>query len=282
MKIIHISDLHLGGEDEERFGENPFRRLKDCIEHVNAYHSDADLCVFTGDLSDSGDLPSYQRFRSAVASLTAPYRLLPGNHDLRANMVAALPEIQVDGSGFLQSFLDLQDARLLFLDTLNEGISAGEYCPIRTAWLNEKLAGADGRPCYMFMHHPPVAIGLPYLDPVALADADRFLDVPRRHGNVGHIFFGHVHRDVSGTVAGIPFLGQRGLHARFPLDFGAPRSVVEQAPPAYGVILIDAAHATVVAHSCDFREHWPQYFSKTGERLVTAVAAGQEAKDGFR
>ena len=101
---------------------------------------------------------------------------------------------------------------------------------------------------------------------------ERFLDLLKRHGNVRHIFFGHVHRDVAGTVAGIPFSAQRGLHARFVLDLVGPVTVVEQAPPSYAIIFIDRAGERVVVHNCDFLERWPVYSTQTGELVAPGGA----------
>ncbi|MDX8478992.1 phosphodiesterase [Mesorhizobium sp. VK24D] len=264
MKIIQVTDVHLGRRGEMRFGANLNERLDRCIDHINARHGDATLCVFTGDLTESGETESYADLKSALGRLSVPYRLLPGNHDRRVNLIAAFPENRTDGNGFVQSVFDTTEGRLVFLDSLAEGRVTGELCDNRLAWLDARLAEAAGKPVYLFLHHPPVELGLTILDPLGLEQPQRLLDVLARHGNVRYIFFGHVHRDIAGTVAGIPFSAQRGLHARFVLDLVGDE-VVEQAPPAYSVVLIDGAR--VVIHSCDFLENWPLWSPATGQRV---------------
>ncbi|WFP77985.1 phosphodiesterase [Mesorhizobium sp. WSM4906] len=264
MKIIQVADVHLGGRGEVRYGVNLHERLDRCIDHINARHGDAALCIFTGDLTESGETESYADLKSALGRLSVPYRLLPGNHDRRINLVAAFPENGTDGNGFVQSVFDTPEGRLVFLDSLAEGRVTGELCDDRLSWLDARLAEAGGRPVYLFLHHPPVELGLTILDPLGLEQPQRLLDVLVRHGNVRYIFFGHVHRDIAGTVAGIPYSAQRGLHARFMLDFVGDE-VVEQAPPAYSIILIDGAR--VVIHSHDFLENWPLWSPGTGERV---------------
>lgn len=266
MKIIQVSDLHLGRRGELHFGVDLHQRLERCIAHINARHADAALCVFTGDLTDAGEPGAYADLKAALQALSVPYRLLPGNHDKRANLVAAFPEHPLDDNGFVQSVYDSAEAPLLFLDSLAEGRVTGELCDIRLAWLDARLGEAAGRQAYIFLHHPPVELGMPLLDPLGLEQKQRFLDLLTRHGNVGHIFFGHVHRDIAGTVAGIPFTAQRGLHARFMLDL-VGEEVVEQAPPTYGIILIDAAARRLVVHNNDFLENWPLWSPATGERV---------------
>ncbi|MDX8499415.1 phosphodiesterase [Mesorhizobium sp. VK4C] len=264
MKIIQVTDVHLGRRGEVRFGANLNERLDRCVDHINARHGDAGLCVFTGDLTESGETESYADLGSALSRLSVPYRLLPGNHDRRANLIAAFPENGTDGNGFVQSVFDTPEGRLVFLDSLAEGRVTGELCDNRLAWLDARLAEAEGRSAYLFLHHPPVELGLTILDPLGLEQPQRLLDVLMRHGNVRYIFFGHVHRDIAGMVAGIPFSAQRGLNARFMLDL-VGEEVVEQAPPAYSIILIDGAR--VVIHSCDFLESWPLWSPATGERV---------------
>lgn len=268
MKIIQVTDVHLGRQGERRYGVDLHQRLASCIAHINAHHADAVLCVFTGDLTETGAPESYADLRTALNALSVPWRLLPGNHDRRANLAAAFPEVPVDGNGFVQSAHQMADEVLLFLDCLAEGRIEGELCERRLAWLDARLEETAGRPAYVFMHHPPVALGLPQLDPLALEQPERFLGLLRRHGNVRHIFFGHVHRDIAGTVAGIPFSAQRGLHARFELALDRSSEIVEQAPPSYAVILVDSANGRVVVHGCDFLEQWPTYSGETGERIT--------------
>ncbi|MDX8538007.1 MULTISPECIES: phosphodiesterase [Mesorhizobium] len=264
MKIIQVTDVHLGRRGEIRFGADLHERLDRCIDHINAHHGDAALCVFTGDLTESGEAQSYADLKSGLARLSVPYRLLPGNHDRRANLVAAFAGNPTDENGFVQSVFDTPEASLLFLDSLAEGRVTGELCDRRLAWLDARLGEAAGRRAYVFLHHPPVELGLELLDPLGLEQPHRLLDVLMRHGNVGYVFFGHVHRDIAGTVAGIPFSAQRGLHARFMLDLVGDEKV-EQAPPAYSIILIDGAR--VVVHSCDFLENWPLWSPATGQRV---------------
>lgn len=264
MKIIQVTDVHLGRRGEIRYGADLHERLDRCIDHINASHGDATLCIFTGDLTDAGAPEAYADLKAALGRLSVPYRLLPGNHDLRANLIAAFPDNGSDDKGFVQSVYDTPEGRLVFLDSLAEGRVTGELSDDRLAWLDARLGEVAGKAAYIFLHHPPVELGLTLLDPLGLEQPQRLLDVLARHGNVRYIFFGHVHRDIAGTVAGIPFSVQRGLHARFVLDL-AGDEVVEQAPPAYSIILIEGRR--VVIHSCDFLEQWPLWSPATGERV---------------
>jgi 3',5'-cyclic AMP phosphodiesterase CpdA len=90
---------------------------------------------------------------------------------------------------------------------------------------------------------------MPVLDEVRLADADSFHAVLSRHGNVRHIFAGHVHRLIAGSWRGIPVSTLRSTNHQTALDFSQSWSLGHE-PPAYAVIFIDGDG--VVVHFHDF------------------------------
>jgi 3',5'-cyclic AMP phosphodiesterase CpdA len=76
-------------------------------------------------------------------------------------------------------------------------------------WLEMTLAAAPHRPTLIFMHHPPIMTGIPYMDEIALAadDAAKLAALVARHPRIERISCGHVHRAVQarwgGTAVGI-------------------------------------------------------------------------------
>ena len=55
MKLLHITDPHLVTPGELLYGTDPYDRLSACIDDALANHSDAALCVITGDLAHRGE-----------------------------------------------------------------------------------------------------------------------------------------------------------------------------------------------------------------------------------
>ena len=119
MKIVHLTDLHLGPRELVRFGADQHQRLAAAIDQINALHADAALCVITGDLADRGDLAAYEDLRAELKALALPYRLILGNHDQRCPFLAVFPETVLSPGGFVQSEHDQDGVRLIFLDTLH-------------------------------------------------------------------------------------------------------------------------------------------------------------------
>jgi 3',5'-cyclic AMP phosphodiesterase CpdA len=163
-----------------------------------------------------------------------------GNHDDRA----AFPDAPMQG-GFAQSAVDFPTGHVILADTLEPGDVEGRLCDARLAWLDAALEGA--RNALPFLHHPPFAIGIPSLDDSRLIDADRLRTVVARHGNVRHIFAGHVHRFATDSWAGIPFTTMRGTNHQSALRFFGPHEVSFE-PPAYAVILMDGHDVVVHPH----------------------------------
>ncbi|MDH3594958.1 MAG: phosphodiesterase [Rhodospirillales bacterium] len=250
MKLIQVSDLHLVPPGVRLLGLDPRARLEACIADINANHGDAELCLFTGDLADRGAPAAYRELRDVLAALAVPYRLLIGNHDDREVFRNAFPEAPLDENGFVQSVVRASAGDLVLLDTHEPGTGAGSFCEQRQAWLGTRLAEAGGRPVYLFMHHPPFDIGIPSLDRIRLEQPEGFAAALDGTANIVHLFFGHVHRPVSGSWRGIPFSALRSTVHQVPLDFETEAPVpYNHESPAYAVILIGDG-CTVVHHHC--------------------------------
>ncbi|XDA98898.1 phosphodiesterase [Sulfitobacter sp. LCG007] len=242
MKILHVTDTHLVPAGETLYSIDPAERLAAVMDHARAHHADADLMVITGDLTDRGDAPSYAQLKRLLGDLPFPVRLLLGNHDDRDTFCAAFPDEPRDGSGFVQSVMQVpgSDDRLVFLDTNETGISGGRFCAARREWLRETLADHAESPLTVFLHHPPVDHMMTHFDNIGLTDRAELMEILRGHpGGVRHMFFGHIHIPLSGTLAGgIGYTAGRGPAHQFRQEFGNPAPDWIVGKPNYAVILI--------------------------------------------
>lgn len=243
MKIILVSDLHLVEPGKTLFGMDPLRGLEACIAEINGAHSDADLVVFAGDLTNDGEAAAYEALAERVAHLAPPHHFMMGNHDDRARFLQSLPQ-QDNADGFIQTSIDIDRTRIVLLDTLWPGHVHGMLCETRLQWLDRQLGTAEQ--ALVFLHHPPFRLGIPSLDECRLGEPDRLLSLIRRHGNVRHLFAGHVHRLAHGTWEGIPFTTVRGTNHQSALRLHGPHAVSFEAP-AYSVVLVD--REAVVVHT---------------------------------
>ena len=206
MLIAQLSDLHLcpPGQLALRVVDTiALTRL--AFATVKALPVRPDFLVISGDLTENGLAEEYRLLRDMLDDLGLPVLMVPGNHDRRETMQAELElgPHSVTGGGFVQFLADLNDLRLIGLDTVEPGSSAGALCQARLEFLDQALTDASGRDVLLFMHHPPFSCALPYMDSVMMkCGADALAEIVSRHGNVRRLFCGHHHRPIQTGFAG--------------------------------------------------------------------------------
>lgn len=247
MKIIQITDTHLMPHKGDLNGKNPHKNLEACIESINNFHADSELCVITGDLTDQGDLEAYSDLRKILQQLKIPFYPIIGNHDQRDFFLEIFPEVQIDENGFVQRAIIIPLGYILLLDTVEQGNDWGSFCERREEWLREKLKNAGDKSVYLFMHHPPFKIGIPALDRINIKKNSKlFQKILNDFCNIKHIFFGHVHRPVTGSWFGIPFNALPGTNHQIQLDLNEELYLnCSHEPTAYNVILLEPQQTTV-------------------------------------
>lgn len=214
-RILWLSDLHFDHQDLV-LGQDPVARLNAVIEFITQYYADAAICLITGDMVETATTENYTSVRALLDKLPMPWLPMTGNHDERSLFLDHMPLPDSAQSDFAQYTVDLTNLRLICLDSLKTDADSGELCPERLRWLKETLDRSD-KPCAIALHHPPVALGLPMLDPDRLEDGEALMQLLQHYPLVKHILFGHVHRPVTGHHRGLPYT--------------SIRSVLYQAPP---------------------------------------------------
>lgn len=205
--IAQISDTHIRLPGQLFEGQvDTFPYLSVCVDRINALPEPPRLVIASGDLADTATVEEYRRIQSEFDRLAMPYYVMPGNHDLRTPMrevFGASPALPVSESRHLQYAIDLEEIRILCLDTLDEGKEGGWLCIDRLDWLHEQLA-ANSKATMIFLHHPPFDCGIPGMDAIKLGNPDALADVLSEHEHVIGLACGHVHRSVFTQWAGLP------------------------------------------------------------------------------
>ncbi|MBK9704758.1 MAG: phosphodiesterase [Betaproteobacteria bacterium] len=227
MKFIHITDTHLVAPGQKLYELDPLERLGQCIESINRLHSDAEFAIVTGDLAHAGNELAYRALRVAFGTLRLKTHFILGNHDSRQHFFAEFPESPRDAGGFVQYTLDTSIGRFICRIPTNPPCIGEFYAiPPRVA-----LRGARARrdmPVYLFMHHPPFAVGLKRMDEISLQQPEKFAAIVSGHKNIRHLFFGHLHRPIGGSWHGIPFTTMRATSHQVALDFRHGRCCARQ------------------------------------------------------
>lgn len=243
LKIIWFSDLHLRAEANPA-RERTERRIKACLDDAVRHHPDADLCVISGDIAHGGIEAEYSRFAHFGFDRWPGLHLLPGNHD-DPDRLARLTGHQ---SRYWPKSIQAGGFDLLFLDSTLPASSGGR---IGSDGLDaiDKLCSAPDTQVLVFLHHQPAPTFIPSADTIGLADQPELAALLARHqGKVAHMFFGHCHLPISGSLHGTGFTGLPATAIQqFPNFADARFIAAPEMPPAYGVIL--AQPGSIAVHT---------------------------------
>ncbi|NDL62558.1 metallophosphoesterase [Acerihabitans arboris] len=221
MIIAQISDIHAAPDNDNVSRLDRALAWLDFIE--------PDVMVLSGDLIDNDWFDGYETIAARLDKRHYPAFILPGNSDNCAVMRSVLgcSYWTDDASGALHFTADMDDIRLIGLDSTVEGTSAGsvvEHLP----WLEETLSSEGPGTSMLFMHHHVFQSGVPTMDHIMCRDAVKFGELLRNNPRRPiAIATGHVHRPVASTLAAIPAYICGSICPANPAWFG-----LETVPPA--------------------------------------------------
>ena len=201
--IAQISDLHIKKPGALAYNKvDTAAALSRCIAEINRFAPRPDLVVISGDLADTPTADEYGHLKRLLAPLQIPFAAIPGNHDDRALMRAALPQPYAPSSGALNLSRAVGALDVLLVDSMTPGRNYGTLDAETLAWLEATLASSD-RPALLFLHHPPFVTGITHMDVQNLRNADALAALIARHKRTRLIAAGHVHRATLTNFAGI-------------------------------------------------------------------------------
>jgi len=236
MLIAQLSDSHIRPPGA-LFADVVDTRamLAAAIDAVLAFRPRPDVVLFTGDLANDGEPEAYAAMAPELARLPMPVFAIPGNHDDRDAMtaLAGVVELGADGS-FRHYAADLDELRLVALDSLAPGRANGALCADRLAWLETELDGTGDRPLLLMVHHPPGETGIDFMDRIGLESSPALEALLRRHAErIQRIVCGHVHRPIFYRWLGIPVSVAPGVAHQVVLGLGSDAAAFVMEPPGF-------------------------------------------------
>jgi 3',5'-cyclic AMP phosphodiesterase CpdA len=231
--VVQVSDPHIGADWAD---SDPVAGLAAAVESVRVLLPQPDALIVSGDLADGAANAEYERVCALLAPLRTPTYVLPGNHDDRQTLRRHFGLATADAEPVCYS-VDLGPLRLVLLDTTIPGEDPGALDRDQLAWLDAELAVAPQQPTLIAMHHPPLLTGVPAWDEIGLADASRLSlgEVIDRHRQVRRIVAGHVHRTITGQLAGRPVLTVPSTYVQGRLSFGSRELELGADPAGFAV-----------------------------------------------
>ncbi len=212
MLIAQITDLHVEPNRRLVGGRvDTVQALQTAVSHLNELRPRPDLVAISGDLTQDGTVEQCIALDRALAALTLPVIVIPGNHDRRETLrtvFAGRYGIEAGGERADAPFapvMDLGPVRVIGVDTVVPGRTHGGLDAERLATLEARLRERPEAPTLLVLHHPPFQTGVAAMDAVGLIDGVAALaETVGRHGQVQRMICGHVHRRIDARFAGIP------------------------------------------------------------------------------
>ncbi|WP_428243498.1 phosphodiesterase [Gynuella sp.] len=258
MLIAQLTDLHIkkGGKIAYKKVDT-LQCLRAAVAHINALQPRPDWVVVTGDLGDFGRPDEYSVLVPELKQLAMPVKVIPGNHDQRTALREAFTGfVTFDHDDYCHFVQPAGDYLLIGLDSSVPGKPHGHLTETSLRWLADRLVASSACPTLLFVHHPPMDVGLQHMDVQKLLNDDELWSVVRHHPQVKGVVVGHLHRPIYGTWHGLPvWIGPSHSHAvTLDLRVDAPSSFSLEAP---AIQLFKLAPESIVSHI--------SYIDKTGK-----------------
>ncbi|WP_433182023.1 phosphodiesterase [Actinoallomurus sp. CA-150999] len=198
--IAHLSDPHI---TTGPLAGGPAEGLYRALGHVLTLDPQPDCAVITGDLVDRGDREEYRALREVIGRFPLPLHLVAGNHDDPQVLLEEFGGRRFVGdTGKAYYAVEHPAFTVIVLDSTVSCSPGGRLGSTQLEWLDGVLVHRSDTPAIICLHHPPIAIGIPFLDRMRLDDGEKLADVLARHRNVARILAGHVHRHITAAFAG--------------------------------------------------------------------------------
>jgi 3',5'-cyclic AMP phosphodiesterase CpdA len=181
----------------------PAASLTQALGRAMAIEPQPDCVIITGDLADTGHPDEYTTLRTILGRCPVPVHLMPGNHDDPFALVARFGDTPYLANGVATSYkVDYPEVTIVVASSWVHDRPYGELGPDVRTFVDQALAERPDVPAFVCLHHPPVPLGLPFLDEIMLTDAAEFGAIIARHPHVVRILVGHAHRTASAMFAG--------------------------------------------------------------------------------
>ncbi len=206
IQLLQISDTHCYSHTDaylewSSLPVQPNRNLRLLLKHLQHQYATADALIISGDLAQEVVAGTYERIAELLKDFSLPVYALAGNHDVPALMQVHLNSLV---SKTIRPFSATQFAQwhCLFLDSSAAERNDGFLQAEQLDQLEHYLAGLHTDSyALIFLHHHPVPIGSPWIDPWGLQNNTTFWDTVAAFPSVKAVCFGHIHNEFASTYS---------------------------------------------------------------------------------
>lgn len=226
--LVQLTDTHLDAQPGGALlSMDTDHSLQAVVECVRREQPQIDLLLGTGDLADQGHPDAYARLAGTFASLCRDFVWLPGNHDDRSAMLAAVGEQRMP---LLRRRGNWQ---VVLLDSQIPGEVGGFLAPAEIQRLRDALESAEREGLYSLvcLHHQPLPIGSAWLDEQQVSNGEALLELLDGFAGVRGVLWGHVHQQFERRRGHMQLLCSPSTCVQFMP--GQAQFTVDTLPPGY-------------------------------------------------
>jgi len=214
LNFLHLTDFHLSHPDlnDPHLHSDTVENLRLMVAKIHNISPRPAFIVASGDLTNQGDVASYELVREILESLNIPIIYALGNHDKRAGFRRVFtPDSKLEAPYCHQS--TQENLHVITLDSSVPGQVSGHICDPQFQFLETSLNAHPEWPKLLVIHHPPLITetSLPW-ESLNKEDSDQLAKTLKGYNVVG-LLSGHIHFNRVSLWHGIPVIISNGLHA---------------------------------------------------------------------
>ncbi|CAH1673594.1 metallophosphoesterase [Chelatococcus asaccharovorans] len=218
LTFVHLTDLHVGDpavQDDHLYSDTS-ATLAAILAEVKSLVPQPRFIVASGDLTNRGDIDSYEQLKRliAAAELEMPVLFALGNHDRRDGFYPAMLGRTDHANAPYDHAQVIDGIHVIVLDSSVPNKVGGGFEPGQLDWLKAELDTHAELPKLLVMHHAPSLDADPSMEweSLSIADTEALRQAVAGKPVIG-ILSGHIHFDRVSSWYGIPVVVGIGQHA---------------------------------------------------------------------
>lgn len=207
IRFVHLSDLHVDHDGNAAVlpGVDGATQLRATLQRIAGLAPRPSFVLASGDLTNHGDVASYQLLGEIMADVGLPVLYTLGNHDRRAGFYQGLLGRSDNPAATYDHDAVIDGVHVIALDSLQPGELGGGFDEAQFEFLATALLRHADLPKLLMFHHPPAFDLEPSeeWESLRVADTLRLAEMVRGH-DVAGICVGHVHKERVVHWHGVP------------------------------------------------------------------------------
>ncbi len=284
LTFVHLTDLHVGDPavPDAHLYSDTNATLRTILADVKRLSPQPAFIVASGDLTNRGDVASYNAFQAIVdeADLEMPVLYALGNHDTRKGFYRALYNRTENNLAPYDHDAVIEGLHVIVLDSSVPEKVGGSLERGQLEWLEDRLDAHPELRKLIVMHHAPALdVDNPAMEweSMSYADTEKLAELFAGYDNIVGILSGHMHYDRVCIWHGIPLVIGVGQHAAMDVTYlSEGLRMVNGASFAIGTLRPSGLTISFVPQPSDRRELMTIRYEDMAKRAKDFEAAREE------